>query len=408
MMSSAEGTGAQRMPAWKRLGLKLKQPTASEPANGGAPPAVGHPSRAQQSSDSTKRKFDAQPVPDSSLDIKRPRRERQPEDRNAPLKQKPKSVSFGDTPTKDGKPGRAASDSNKPANHKPQQQVKKSKGPAKKQKPVAPTDLKPALEYLQLWKTSRDSWKFNKNHQSTLIKHVFDADGIPAADIDAFYEYIRDLKGFVRTRLRETAMEVRNKDVADGVSGFPAGTSDVEAKQVSYEKLLADLLQKRTSSQKRKDFDEANYVASSTDINVVISRVVKRMRAELILDELSDGEQTDDSRTTQSSNTVASSDTNPAPSTDKKVRLNDGTSKRRRKLRVNVDESSSSESEPGSGSDTSSDSSSDESDESDEDADADAANGYESSDSSSSSSSSSAGESDSDSDSDEDEDEDDE
>ncbi|UNI15790.1 hypothetical protein JDV02_002291 [Purpureocillium takamizusanense] len=397
MMSSTEATASQRVPAWKRLGLKLKGPTAApEPAPGGTP-AVGHPSITQHKSHSNKRKLDAPPGFEPSLDVKKPRTESN--DGNAePNRKKTKSVSFGDTPTKNGNPPTTTGDTT--SKQKQPHQPKKSKGPAKKQKPAPAVDLAPALQYLQQWKTSRDSWKFNKNHQSALIKHAFDSDGIPPADIGAFYEYIRDLKGFVRTRLRETAMEIRTKDAAERASAFPAGTSDVEAKQISYEKLLNDLLQTSLGGQKRKVFNETDYVASADDPDVVIRRVVKRMRAEMIIDELSDGEQTDDSRTTQSSETIATSDTNTArgSGTDKRLRLNDGTGKRRRKLRVNVDDSSSSDSDSDADSDTSSDSSSDESDEEEEEsADAKSVDGYDSSSSSSSSSSEDESESDSDS-----------
>ncbi|PNY28242.1 Uncharacterized protein C7orf50 [Tolypocladium capitatum] len=397
MMSSSESTAAPRVPAWKRLGLKLKPPTAaSEPADGGTP-AVGQRSSTQQKSHSNKRKLETPPAAESSLGIKRPRGESQTENTNAQARKKPKSVSFGDTPTKNGITPTPAGDTNKPAKEK-----KKSKGPAKKQKPPVPADVKPALEYLSQWKSSRHSWKFNKNHQSTLTRHAFDTDGIPAADINTFYEYIRDLKGFVRTRLRETAMEISTKDAAAGASAFPAGTKDLDAKQISYESLLTKLLQTQQSGQKRKGFNEVDYIATSQDADVIIRRVVKRMRAVMILDELSDGEQTDDSRTTQSSDTIATSDTNTATASggDKRLRLNDGTGKRRRKLRVNVDSSSSeSESGPENDSDTSSDSSSEESEDEDE-ADAKSADGYESSSSESSSSSSSADESDSDDESD--------
>lgn len=408
MMSSTERTASQRVPAWKRLGLKLKGPTAApEPAPGGTP-AVGHPSSTQHKSHSNKRKLDAPPGSEPSLDIKKPRREA--DDGNAEPKKKTKSVSFGDTPTKNGNPPTTNGDTTKqPSKQKQPQQPKKSKGPAKKQKPAPPLDLATALQYLQQWKTSRDSWKFNKNQQSALIKHAFDSDGIPAADIGAFYEYIRDLKGFVRTRLRETAMEIRTKDDADRASAFPAGTSDVEAKQISYEKLLNDLLRTSQGGQKRKGYNEVEYVASAEDPDIVIRRLVKRMRAEMIIDELSDGEQTDDSRTTQSSETIVTSDTNTArgSGTDKRLRLNDGTGKRRRKLRVNMDDSSSSESESESDSDTSSDSSSDESDDDEEDSvDAKSVDGYDSS--SSSSSSSSEDDSDSESDSNDEESDDDE
>ncbi|KAJ6440495.1 proteasome subunit alpha type 6 [Purpureocillium lavendulum] len=407
MMSSTEGTASQRVPAWKRLGLKLKGPTAApEPAPGGTP-AVGHPSSTQLKSHSNKRKLDAPPGPEPSLDIKKPRKEAS--DGNAEPKKKSKSVSFGDTPTKNGNlPTTAGDVSKQPVKQKQPPQPNKTKGSAKKQKHAPAVDLAPALQYLQQWKTSRDSWKFNKNHQSTLIKHAFDSDGIPAADIGAFYEYIRDLKGFVRTRLREAAMEIRAKDAAERASAFPAGTSDLEAKQISYEKLLNDLMQTSQGGQKRKGFNEVEYIASAEDPDVLIRRVVKRMRAQMIIDELSDGEQTDDSRTTQSSQTIATSDTNTArgSGTEKKLRLNDGSGKRRRKLRVNMDDSSSSESDSDSDSDTSSESSSDESDDEDEDdGDAKSVEGYDSSSSSSSSSSEGEDESESDSNDEESDDE---
>lgn len=359
---AATGSGAQHMPAWKRLGLKLKQTTAApEPAHGGTS-AVGHPSGAQLP---MKRKVGPEP----SLDIKRSRREEERgKDRNASLTQKPKPVSSGESRTRDGEAPSTTDQA--------RQLRKKTKGPEKKQNAAAPIDHKPALDYLRLWKTSRDSWKFNKNHQSALFKHIFDAKAIPSADIDTLYAYIRDLKGFVRTRLRETAMEIRAKDVAHRSSAFPAGTADLDAKQVSYERLLTELLHTRSPGRKRKSFDEADFVATSQDVEVVIRRVVKRMRAELVLEELSDGEQTDDSRTC-SSRRGATTDTKTglASGGDKRAQLNDGTPKRRRKLRVNMDDSSSSsggsESESESESDTSSGSSSDESDDSSDDDDSD-------------------------------------
>ncbi|QPG97274.1 hypothetical protein C2857_006066 [Epichloe festucae Fl1] len=405
-MTSSQGATAQQVPAWKRLGLKLKQPGAA-PDSAIGTPAVGHPSSSQHEAQSNKRKVDAPPATTPSSAFKRPRREiqgRQITENNSHPRKK-KLVTFGDTPTRNGNTTGHKDSNTDNKSPKP----KKSKGPAKKQTPVEPTDIKPALDYLRQWKSSRDSWKFNKNLQSLLIKRVFDADVIPTSDIDTFYEYIRDLKGFVRTRLHETAMEVRTRDVADGPSGFPSGTKDLESKQESYETLLSDLLRAQHLGQKRKGYDEVEFIASSSAGDVIIRRVVKRMRAELIIDDLSDGEQTDTSRTTQSSdNTLTTSDNHVTMTTDgdKQVKLNDGTAKRRRKLRVNVDDSSSSGSDSDSDSDSSS-SSSDDSDDSESDDDADGDNqeddGYESS-SSSSSSSSSADESDSDDDSADDDD----
>ncbi|EWZ90272.1 hypothetical protein NW765_001084 [Fusarium oxysporum] len=332
-------------PAWKKLGLKLKQPSdASEPS-------LGHPTSRTSTStqSSTKRKFDAPPPSNSSQVAKRPRQDEATTSWNAPgqLKRQ-KSVTFADAP---------------PNNHfvrtpsRPVKQSKaKSKGPAKKPKPQVPTDLKPALEYLRLWKTARDSWKFNKNHQSNLIKHVFDAYGIPASDIETFYDYIQDLKGFVRMRLLENAREVRDQDQSDGAKVFPEGTKDLEATQQRYEEVLARILENHPVGTKRKGFTEVDYLSDSEEEDVIIRRLVKRMRAELVIDELSDGEDTEAS--IASSQTITASDNNVTSTTDAKtVKIADGVpGKRRRKLRVNVEDSDSSSSESESDSDSDSDS----------------------------------------------------
>jgi hypothetical protein len=253
-----------------------------------------------------------------------------------------KSVTFADTSSNNNGNGSFPRTPSKPA----KQSKAKSKGPAKKPKPQVPVDLKPALEYLSLWKTARDSWKFNKNHQSNLIKHVFDADGIPASDVETFYDYIQDLKGFVRMRLLENAREVRDQDQSDGAKAFPEGTKNLEATQQRYEEILTKLLQSQPVGSKRKGFTEVDYLSDSDEDEVIIRRLVKRMRAELVIDELSDSDDTEMSTT--SSQTIAASDSNvttTAPA-EKSVKPTDGMpAKRRRKLRVNVEDSDSSSSD---------------------------------------------------------------
>ncbi|KAM0418839.1 hypothetical protein ACHAPT_012204 [Fusarium lateritium] len=357
MSSSTWNAPAQQVPAWKRLGLKLKQPSAaSEPATGHqSTQSFGHPSSTTQSA--TKRKLEAPQPSNSSQVAKRPRQHETTADRNGQLKRQ-KSVTFADTPSRSTNAG-VASKFNTPTKT-PKQSKAKSKGPAKKEKPQAPTDLKPALEHLRLWKTARDSWKFNKIHQNNLVKHVFDADKIPATDIDAFYDYIQDLKGFGRMRLRDTAREIRDQDQSEGAKGFPEGTKDLETTQQRYETVLAKYLQNQPVGTKRKGFTEVDYLSDSDDDAIIIQRLVKRMRAELILEELSDSDDTETSTT--SSQTITASDNNATTTTDaeKRVKLNEGTGKRKRKLRVNVDDSdtSSSESESDSDSDSDSDTSS--------------------------------------------------
>lgn len=406
------------VPAWKRLGLKLKQPADAPPA--ATEPTVGQPAGAQ----SSKRKLDAPP---SLASPKRPRREDQnTKDDNATKKNvslKPKkSVTFGDTPTKNGTSANDAAAADKsPASNTTTTPAKKQKPASKSKAKAAPqpkkskqkgqsqssaaAGIKPALEYLRHWKTSRETWKFNKNHQSTLIKHFFERENFPSADTEAFYEYIQDLKGLVRTRLREAAMEVRMQDVAAGAAGFDDSDMDVDEddQQKVYEAILAEFFRSHLTGKKRKYYNEAQWIANSKDGEVIINRVVKRMRAEMLVDELSDGETTDASSTSKTAvaGNTGTSTPNPADG-EKRVRLNDGSGKRRRKLRTNDVESSSSESESESDSDTSSSGSSDDESSDNEEMDTQADNGDESS--SSSSSSSSDDDSDDEDDSDDDDD----
>lgn len=407
MFSSKGNAPAQQVPSWKKSGLKHQQSAASESATATGSPTVGHRSSTHEGTPS-KRKLDAHAPPQSNSShvAKRPRRDETTGDRNEQIKKR-KSVTFADATPKNDKTKNTKPD----PTDTPQ---KKSKGPAKKQKAPAPTDLKPALEYLRLWKTARASWKFNKNHQSTIIKHVFDADGIPTADIDAFYEYIRDLKGLVRMRLRESALEIRTKDRSQGSAAFPEKTADLDATQERYETILTKFLQSQQVGSKRKLFEEAEYLSDSdSEDEIIIRRLVKRMRAELVIEELSDGADTEMSTTSSSSSrTIAASD-NATPNADKRMKLNDGTGKRRRKLRTNQEDSDSSSSDSSSDSESDSDSDSGTSDSgsssssSDESSDNDDAGDRQDEDETSSSSSSSSDEADSD-DSSSDEDSDDE
>ncbi|KAF4832627.1 hypothetical protein CGCSCA4_v013643 [Colletotrichum siamense] len=361
-----------KVPAWKRLGLKLK----SGPEIGG-PAAEGSKPNGHQQHHDARNANGAADAASAAAKRKRPEHSSVPPAFSSPLKRtrtddhhhaaatpptlrKQKSVTF----TEDTKNPTAAAESTKKKN--------KSKKPAKPATQQPQADIKPSLEYLRAWKHARATWKFNKNYQSILMKRVFHTEAIPSADIDTFYEYIQDLKGYTRTRLRETADEVRKEDAAQGKAAFPDGTPDVDSKQSEYEKVLAGLKQLGAedggSSGKRKRFDESGFVAQSSDV-AITQRVIKRMRAETILEELAESEDSD----------AMTIDTEEAPSkpaaaaaqeetVDKRVKLNDGTkqsaSRRRKQRTANVDSSSDESSDDDSDDDSSSDS-----DSSDDDSD---------------------------------------
>lgn len=360
MSGSTDATPAT--PAWKKLGLKLKHSSANETGNG--TPAVGQPDRAQQGSMQGKRKLHTAGAASdysSPLSAKKPRRDfsRSTGDATPQLTRK-KSVAFADTPT-----NKTAAPGSTTARKTPAKPVHKAAGgksptPKTQKKPQPTADTKPALAYLRHWVSSRDSWKFNKNHQSTLIKAVFES-GIPPADVGSFYDYIDDIKGAVRMRLRETALAIRLKDNTDRGAAFPKGTADPDGKQEIYEAALAGFLeaQQQAANKKKRTFAEIEYVTTAQDADVIIRRLVKRMRAEMIVATLSDGDETDASTTSSVGTVGRSTKAAAAGSAVADITTNGVTGKRRRKLRTNMDDSDSS----------SSDESSDDSDDDDDDND---------------------------------------
>lgn len=399
---------AQRVPAWKRLGLKLKGAASGEspafaPTGTGSTdsdanksaPAHRHPNAnadvsgrlAQAHTNGTKRKqpptasASASRHTESDLGpVKRLRRDgpsSTPAEDEAGSRKSEKSVSFAED-TK----GQEDGDSKSPKKTK-----KKAKKPKAPKPPKAGSveifSLEPSIAYLRQWDTARESWKFNKNHQTLLIKYVFDQEKLPSADIGTFYKYIRDLKGFVRSRLREAAEEIKQKDMEQGAAAFAKSTQDKEDKQKEYDDVLSQLLQAQqqgdngttngTNANGKRNFDEVEFVLRTISPEVK-QRVLKRMRAEMVLDELSDSDESTTSTTTSSSTNTASSsaaaqETAEAAQGGKRVKLNDGSQKvKRRRLRnvrtenVGSDDSSSeSDAESSSGSSSSS-SSEDESD----------------------------------------------
>ncbi|KAK6864294.1 hypothetical protein PG995_000822 [Apiospora arundinis] len=379
------------IPAWKRLGLTLKPASASSESHGDSNTAP-----ASQSLNGTKRKPSGAPAFDHSN--KKLRTDNSTASASpAHNSKRPKSVSFAaETQTSSGTPT---------ATH-PKQKKSTASKPSKPLKPLVKkqsnVNLQPSVDYLRQWHKARDQWKFNKNHQTKLLENVF-ADGatIPAVDINLFYEYIRDLKGHVRTRLRESALELKKEDIEQGSQVFANSSKEAaQRKQKEYEEVIAGFMREGPTPEKRR-FEEVEYVLRTADMEMQ-RRVVKRMRAESVIEELSDGDES--TTTTATTNTSASTETEAdteskganggAAEESDGAKPNDGPQqpapKRKRKTRTAVVEDSSS-SESDSDSDSSDDSSSD-----DEEGAATTANQEDAESSSSSSSSSSEDDSDSD------------
>jgi len=380
---------AARVPAWKRLGLKLgggDQATAS-PASSVPTPASSSisssavkrkvsysaPTSDQQQQSAKKSKLDFQASSDSTTTTPSKRAKTvsfaSETASSSTSAAAPTSARFAPSSAEQGPEGKDII-RNKPKQKQQPPAPKKSTAIAaaaekKSSGPAPPINLGPALEYLRKWHGSRDTWKFNKNHQTKLLEQVFaEETTIPAADIDIFYEYIRPLKGHVRQRLRELANGVITRDTEVGVKGFPStmanNKKDAAKKQDEYEKVVETFLakEKPAPGQGKPRFQEVDYVLRTADMEMQ-RRVVKRMRAQVVLDELADG--TDDASAVQATNGSEGSTTHAAggDSLATRASLNDGSQqrvKRKRKTRTAVvDEYDSSSSEDDSSSDKSSD-----------------------------------------------------
>ena len=71
----------------------------------------------------------------------------------------------------------------------------------------------PALQYLTAYHTSPNTWKFSKNHQTYLLKHLFSLSALPASYSPALRSYLSGLQGrSARQTIREAALKVREED----------------------------------------------------------------------------------------------------------------------------------------------------------------------------------------------------
>ncbi|KAH0564899.1 hypothetical protein GP486_001715 [Trichoglossum hirsutum] len=97
------------------------------------------------------------------------------------------------------------------------------------------THLHSAIAYLLDHHQSKGNWKFNKAKQSYLLKHLFDFDKIPVVYNDALKGYIAGLQGQgARIRVREAAEKVKTEEAKSAkVEGSTADMSG-EAKRAEW------------------------------------------------------------------------------------------------------------------------------------------------------------------------------
>jgi len=222
---------------------------------------------------------------------------------------------------------------------------KPNKKSGKVTKTVASTksSSRPFLAYLEQYHGDRENWKFNKNHQNHLLKHVFDINKIPSDHAHLIYGYVRGLQGGVRTRLRDAALAVKVKEQEDRAAGFPEDMNELEKEKdfikrcQDYDNACTEYVATMTSVDMSSRMGYEEGLLSNLSDYAMKERVAKRIRAEQILAELAAGGDIEGGKPE-----VVNGDND----SQKRVRMNDGSSQkvaRKRKQRtITVDSDSSS------------------------------------------------------------------
>ncbi|EGD78823.1 hypothetical protein PTSG_01798 [Salpingoeca rosetta] len=114
-----------------------------------------------------------------------------------------------------------------------------------------------AHNYLLLWKTDREAWKFKKHHQTFLLKHMFNPYVVDQMAFDILMEYIGGLQGrsvdatvkAAQTKLEED--EVQEEVLSDAevvFNRFSEGKPFTEAVKAKFASTLTQLIHKRARS----------------------------------------------------------------------------------------------------------------------------------------------------------------
>jgi hypothetical protein len=122
-------------------------------------------------------------------------------------------------------------------------------------------DPKEAMAYLEQWKVSRGlDWKFNKNTQSWLIRHMYDAALVSKHTFEVLLEYLQDCHADAKKRLCMDATQravryQRHTEKNDGGDDKNRSHDDDAAPAVDVR--ADDSYQQRDEHDKRKEYKRA-------------------------------------------------------------------------------------------------------------------------------------------------------
>lgn len=139
----------------------------------------------------------------------------------------------------------------------------------------------PILSYLNRYCRDRSSWKFQKNRETNLFKHLYSLEHVPTQYNAALLMYLQGLKGdSAKRRLSQAAEEIIRADVDDEKKkdADDEGASEKENSADSNYQQAVDTF--RTGlSEGLKDFEPAGFGEMDSNVH---TRLQKRQRAELV------------------------------------------------------------------------------------------------------------------------------
>ncbi|SLM41193.1 Protein of unknown function DUF2373 [Lasallia pustulata] len=170
-----------------------------------------------------------------------------------------------------------------PSNEPPATKAKKpKKAQPSKPAPPQPNPPSPALKYLTHHHTSLPTWKFSKAKQTTLLKHVFSPSLIPPTHDPALSSYLSGLRGAnARSRIRATASTIITAD-EESLSAEPgpeaADMDDPALRRAHYQHALQRYKAQLRGLELEREERERELDPAWR------ARLLKRKRAELVLE----------------------------------------------------------------------------------------------------------------------------
>ncbi|KAE8135795.1 nucleophile aminohydrolase [Aspergillus pseudotamarii] len=316
-MSGEESSQPSHVPAWKKLGLKLKyakDPLEEEKKN--TDKGEKREKKEKKKDSKKKKKSDAEPEPEDRKSRKNKKRrhdddndERDEKEHPATEEQedesrrkKKKKVSFSTEVEEKEVPGRdAQSDVDMDADADAEdggrkQKKQKEKKKKKKDQSTAGDSASdaspkihetPILSYLSLYYKYRSAWKFQKNRETHLFKHALSLEQVPTQYNAALLVYLQGLKSEgAKQRLREIAEEAVKAEIEEGSSdNKEESTADESVEHVPSEKENYDSALgafRECLSQGKQD--ELNTTGSTEKLDDdALKKLEMRQRAELVL-----------------------------------------------------------------------------------------------------------------------------